>query len=229
MKRPNLSRRDRRAVTVGAALLGPALFWTLAVSPYLDALGEASERLAGERSLLRREQELVASAREYPGAFDAGAERLLKAAPRLMGGENDGAASAAVAGYVRRLSGIASAHLTRVEPGPSRAGGGGITALPVEITGESDLEGLLSLLQMLETGPKLVDVEDLRLEASDAPGVGGAAYATTPFFTPTGGAQPEVINFRFTVTGFTLAAPEARGPPRAAPTQTQGSREGSKE
>ncbi|HEU0055560.1 MAG TPA: type II secretion system protein GspM [Longimicrobium sp.] len=220
MKRPNLSRRDRRAVALGAALLAPALFWTLAVSPYLDALGAANERLASERSLLRREQELVASAREYPKAFDAGAERLLRAAPRLMGGENDGAASAAVAGYVRRLAGIASAHLTRVEPGASRAAGGGVTALPVAVTGESDLEGLLSFLQMLETGPKLVDVDDLRLEASDAPGAVGATYSATPFFTPST-AQPEVIHFQFTVTGFTLAAPEARGPPRPATTQDE--------
>ena len=214
MKRPALTPRDRKAITWGAAVLVPALAWTMVVSPYLDALGEAKTRLEQDRATLEREMEVLSEAADYRRAFDDGAEKLLAAAPRLMGGDDDGAASAAVAGYLRRLARMGGAHVTRVEPGPSRDAGGGVTALPVGVSGESDLEGLLTFLQMLEAGPKLVDVDELRIEASGsgAPAGIGTAAGGQPFYTPIGptGApveQPEVISFRFTATGFTLAQP----------------------
>jgi hypothetical protein len=110
---------------------------------------------------------------------------------------------------------MGGAHVTRVEPAASRDAGGGITALPVAVIGESDLEGLLTFLHMLETGPKLVNVDELKIESANggAPVAAGAAYAATPFYTPSGapGGQPEVISFRFTATGFTLAQPARRG------------------
>lgn len=206
IRMPKLGARDRRAVLLGAAVLAPALAWAFAVRPYLEAVAEAGDRLAVERRLLRGELELVAAAPEYPKAFDAGAERLLAAAPRLMGGDDEGAAAAALAGYLRRTAQAGGANLTRVEPAAAAEAGAGVRALPVAVTGESDLEGLLTFLQMLESGPKLVHVRDLRLEAAASAGPQPAAYAATAY-TPDPAAQPEVITFRFTATAFTLAEP----------------------
>jgi hypothetical protein len=205
MRAPRFGPRDRRAVLLGAAVLAPAFAWTFAAAPYLAAVRDAGDRLAVERRLLGGELELLASAESYPDAFDAGAERLLAAAPRLMGGDDEGAAAAALAGYVRRLAQTGGASLARVEPAAASDAGGGVRALPVGVTGETDLEGLLTFLQLLESGPKLVHIRDLRLEAAEAPA--GPAYAPGVIFTPAAGAQPEVIRFRFTATAFTLAAP----------------------
>ncbi|HEX2077483.1 MAG TPA: GspMb/PilO family protein [Longimicrobium sp.] len=207
MRMPDLGPRDRRAILIGAAVLAPAFAWTFAAGPYLAAVADAGDRLALERRLLGGELELLASASAYPKAFDAGAERLLAAAPRLMAGDDEGAAAAALAGYVRRLAQMGTANLTRVEPAASYDAGGGVRALPVGVTGETDLEGLLTFLQLLESGPKLVHVQELRLEASSTPAGGGAAYGgATAFYTPAA-APPEVITFRFTAVAFTLAAP----------------------
>ena len=224
MRAPRLTPRDRRAVLIGAAVLVPGLLWSLVASPYLSAVADANERLAAERGLLRRELELLASASEYPKAFDAGAERLLKAAPRLMGGEDDGSASAAMAGYVRRLARMGGANLTRVEPAAAFDAGGGVRALPVAVTGETDLEGLLTFLQLIESGPKLVHVQELRLEAAGGPAPMAAYAAPTPFYTP-GNAQPEVITFRFTATAFTLAS--SKGAAAADPAAVEGDSAGS--
>ncbi len=207
IRMPALGPRDRRAVLIGAAVLAPAFAWTFAAAPYLAAVADARDRLALERRLLRGELELLASASAYPKAFDAGAERLLAAAPRLMAGDDEGAAAAALAGYVRRLAQMGTANLTRVEPAPSYDAGGGVRALPVGVTGETDLEGLLTFLQLLESGPKLVHVQELRLEAAAAPAAGGTAYAGAPAFYAPAAAPPEVITFRFTAVSFTLAAP----------------------
>jgi type II secretory pathway component PulM len=204
MKPVSLSPRDRKAVLLGAAVLLPALLWTLALAPYLDALHDRRARLADERRLLARELELLAQARGFPRAFDQGARRILAVAPRLTGGDDDAAAGAAVASYVRRLAQLGGANVTRVDPAPVRDAGGGITALPVAVTGEADLEGLMSFLQMLETGPKLVRVDELKIEAQDGPATAGASYSPTPFFVAPGGGS-EVIRFNFTATGYTIA------------------------
>lgn len=207
MRMPALGPRDRRAILIGAAVLAPAFAWTFAAAPYLSAVADARDRLELERRLLRGELELLASASAYPKAFDAGAERLLAAAPRLMAGDDEGAAAAALAGYVRRLARMGTANLTRVEPAPSYDAGGGVRALPAGVTGETDLEGLLTFLQLIESGPKLVHVQELRLEAASAPAGGGEAYGgAAAFYTPAA-APPEVITFRFTAVAFTLAAP----------------------
>lgn len=205
MKLPPPGSRDRRALIVGACVLLPALLWVLVAGPYLDALADARDQLAVERGALRRETQLLKSGSRYPASFDSGAARLLRAAPRLVGGGDTRAATATLAGYVRRLSNLGGANLTRVEPGAAFDAGGGVRGLPVGVAGEGDLEGLMTLLLLLETGPKLVHVRDLHLEAANAPTPMGAAYMATPVYAQ-GSAAPEVISFRFTATAFTLAA-----------------------
>jgi len=188
---PRLNARDRRAVIIGALILAPGLAWAFGVRPYLDAVAETGERVTTERALLERELALVASARRHPEEFRTGAERLLQAAPRLIGGGDDGAAAAALAGYLRRLAGMGGASLRSVEPATTRDAGAGLTALPVVVSGEADLQEVLTFLRLLETGPKLVQVRELRLESMSR-----EASATS-------------ISFRFVATGFTLASDSA--------------------
>jgi hypothetical protein len=203
-----LNARDRKAVLTGAMVLAPGLAWAFGVRPYLDAVADTSDRVKTERALLERELELVASARRHPEEFRAGAGQLLEAAPRLVGGGDDGAAAAALAGYLRRLAGMSGATLASVEPTSTRDAGGGVTALPVTLSGEADLEAVLSFLRLLETGPKLVQVRELRLESrSRGTPAAGAPYATGAVLPATAAREgPESISFRFVATGFTLAA-----------------------
>jgi hypothetical protein len=209
---PRLNARDRRAVAIGAMILAPGLAWAFGVRPFLDAVSETGERVRTERALLERELALVASARHHPEEFRAGAERLLGEAPRLIGGSDDGAAAAALAGYLRRLAGMGGASLRSVEPATTRDAGAGITALPVVVSGEADLQEVLTFLRLLETGPKLVQVRELRLESTSrgAPAA-GASYATSAFLPATPAPEgPASISFRFVATGFTLAADTLR-------------------
>ena len=107
-----------------------------------------------------------------------------------MAGDDEGAAAAALAGYLRRTAQAAGANLTRVEPAAAAEAGSGVRALPVAVTGESDLEGLLTFLQLLESGPKLVHVRDLRLEAARARRARAARAARTAATAYTPGPRP---------------------------------------
>jgi len=207
---PNLSPRDRRAVVIGALLLVPAMAWSQGVLPYLRAVREAQGELRREGGLLQRELQVLAGASRYPAEFGAGADRLLAEVPRLIGGGDDGAASAALAGYVRGVAQAARVQLSRVEPASSADAGAGVTSLPLEVSGEGDIEGIMTLLHLLETGPKLVHVTGMTLEtgepptsaSSSAPDPSQANFLSGVMSAP---AVPETIGFRLRITGFTLA------------------------
>lgn len=213
MRLPNLSPRDRRAMILGALLVVPATAWSQGVLPYLRAVRDAQAELRQERGLLERELQVLAGSARYPTEFSAGADRLLAEVPRLIGGGDDGAASAALAGYVRGVAQAARVQLSRVEPASSADAGGGVTSLPLEVSGEGDIEGIMTLLHLLETGPKLVHVTGMTLETGEAPST-AAAGASPPdpsqssFLSgvmPPPAAVPETIGFRLRITGFTLA------------------------
>lgn len=186
---PTLGDRDRRALLLGLAVLAPALIWALVLSPYLGAVRTAGERVVGERELLRRELELLARAAEYPLAFEQGSARLLEAARTTFAGDNPAMASAALAQYVQAEARASRVLLTRLEPLPAEEAGPDLISLPLRVHGETDLEGLLTLLQTLERGSKLVRVDDLRIQ-----GVRTAAAAVDGDF--------EVLSFEFVCTGF---------------------------
>ncbi|HEY0020612.1 MAG TPA: GspMb/PilO family protein [Longimicrobium sp.] len=208
MRMPNLSARDRRAVVMGALLVLPATAWSQGVLPYLRAVRDAQADLRQERGLLTRELQVLAGSSRYPAEFGAGADWLLAEVPRLVGGGDDGAASAALAGYVRGVAQAARVQLSRVEPSSSADAGGGVTSLPLEVSGEGDIEGIMTLLHLLETGPKLVHVTGMTLDAgepSTAPPVDPAQASFLSGAMPAHAAVPETIGFRLRITGFTLA------------------------
>jgi hypothetical protein len=191
-----LSSRDRRALALGAFTLGPMLIWALAVGPYLRGIADLADQLAAEREVLRRELEILGSAASYPAAVEEAAGRLLATAPRLFGGENSAVASAALAQHLQMLAERDRVLLTRLEPLPATEAGTGVIALPLRVHGETDLQGLLTLLHGLETSAKLVRVEDLRVQGSR----GSAARADQDI---------EVLSFEFLATGYMLEdAPE---------------------
>jgi len=203
---PTLSARDRRALLLGGLILGPALLWALVAAPYLRAVSYASERLIAERELLRREVELLATADEDPAALEVGAERLLEVAKRLVGGENPAVANAAHAQYLQTVARDSRVLITRMEPLAAEEAGIGLVALPLRVQGETDLEGLMTLLHSLEAGSKLVSVENLRIQ-----GLRTAAAA--------GSADAEVLTFEFTTSGFMLV--ELDGPLPGAPVESE--------
>lgn len=198
MKIPPLSTRDRRALLVGASVLIPALFWGLVARPYVRAVERTSSNLAAERELLRREVVLLASADQFPAALEEGAAQLLEVASRLFGGENPSVTSATLAQYLQKAARSARVLLTRLEPVPAEEAGTGVIALPLRVRGETDLEGLLTLLHSLETGEKLVRVENLQIQG---------LRTTAPRSD-----DSEALSFEFTAAGFMLAEAEAAEP-----------------
>jgi type II secretion system (T2SS) protein M len=189
---PRLGPRDRRALALGAALLGAGLAVRVAVMPSIRLAGEMRDQIARERDLLGRERALLAEVKAYPARMPGTERALLDEAPRLFGGADLSTAPATLVNY---LSTRALEHRVFVQQSASRppsAVASGVTRLQVDFRAVGDLEGMLALLRELESGPKLLTVERLTIGQAERLNVGG---------TP---RDEEVLGLSATVSGYAL-------------------------
>ena len=187
-----MSAKDRRAIVLGAAVLLPALFYVWGVRPYRAALTETRDELETARLALSREKAAVVTTRANPDAQRAADSALAMAIPRLFAGRDDAIASSQLAAYLGAVARGSRVLMQDANTRPSTPSAEGIRTLRVEIRGESDIQGIVTFLQNLEGGQKLVRVD--KLEITRVPGL----EEKNGF---------ETLSVAATVSGFAFAAP----------------------
>ena len=162
-----LAPGDRRAILLGLGVMVSAVVILFGVRPSYGALTDARERLAAERGVLAREIQLLESAAVLPKHIQEALRttaavdlRLLEAPSRILaeGQLTDLLETSAVLSRVllREIESIAPARGTEPPPGTE--------TLRLSVSGESDLEGVLTFLDTMESGLLLVRVTGLALE-----------------------------------------------------------------
>lgn len=183
---PTLSDKDRLALRRGGIAMALMLSWMLGLRPAISSFRDLSDQVEAQRATLVRELAVLSSINSYADAVELSGDQLLEVSSRLFGGETDGVAAAYLAEYVQSAARSGRALLNRLDPTEAQVAYEGLNALSVSVHGESDVEGLVTLLYLLEGGEKLVHITDLRIQASR------------------GASDMEVITFQFLVTGFQL-------------------------
>ena len=183
----SLSARDRRALLLGGGIVAAA-----GVFAALRSGGEPGgvrEAIRTERAALARERGLVLQAGAFASALTAERERMNELSPRLFRGEDALAAASAVEAYVLDAAERSRVAVRQSESRDAGGAGEGIAALQVDLRGESDLRGVLSLVRALDSGARLVRVERLSIERTAAGAPGG----------------PERLDFVLTAYGYAQA------------------------
>lgn len=187
-----LGPRDRRAVLVGGAVLAPMLAFSLVGKPYLHARRVLAEQVHEQQDLLRRELELVQSGSHLSNDLSAAASSLAHARPRLFPARDPLSATALLVSAVSETARQQGVLVEAVESRPAEYLHNGLMAVQVDMRGRGDLEGLLRWLDALETGPKLLRVEQLSVAQ-----IGSGATNDSP--------EAEALSFAAGVRGFILA------------------------
>jgi hypothetical protein len=190
MQSETLSARDRRALHLGALLAGPALAWSLLLSPYVRHERALRTEIETERALLSRELGLHAAERELRMAAADGAQRVKAATPLLFDHGRGGLVSAAVGEYVQDVAEGTGVQLEEMAPREPQAAARGLRPVALGVAGRGQLDAVLELLTRLASGPKLVLVDSVAITAA-VPGDGVRATRAP-------------LAFRMTVTGYTL-------------------------
>jgi type II secretion system (T2SS) protein M len=191
MKWSTLSARERRTVTLGAAITIVSLSALYVVRPYRAALADAQDQLAAERSTLARERAAVAESRRNPELRRVADSAMQSMRSRLFEGKDDVMASAELASYLGDVARKARVFMQDASTRPAAPMPSGVRTLRVEIRAESDLLGTLLFLQALERGDKLVRVDRLDITRS----------------ARAGDTDMEVLSIAATISGF--AVPES--------------------
>ena len=195
MKLGNLSLSERRTVPIGASIVLASGLFVRGFKPYATSLGGAKERLRLERETLAREQTTVAQARADPLLQQRADSAMALTTPRLFSGRDDVMASADLVAYLGDMSRRARVLLQDATTRPSSTTASGVRTLRVDIRAESDLQGILTLLQTLEWGDKLIRVE--RIDLSRLPNAADDD-------------KTETLSLSATIAGFALPAESLR-------------------
>ncbi len=204
MKWSTMSAKDRRAIIIGALILLPSLFYVFGVRRYSEAMAETRDELETARLALSREKAAVVGTRTDPNAQRTADSALAMAMPRMFEGRDDAFASSQLAAYLGRVAQHSRVLMQDANTRPSSTNEEGIRTLRVEIRAESDLRGIVTFLQNLEGGGKLVRVD--RLEISRVPGL----EEKNGF---------ETLSVAATIAGFAFGVPSTDS---AAKTSTKG-------
>jgi hypothetical protein len=168
MKFSTMSASDRRALTLGAIVVVPSLFFVFAVKPYIAALNDVRQQLSVESDAFARERAAVSAAKRNPLMQHLADSAMQAMSPRLFEGRDDVMASAEVATYLGEIARSNHVWLQDASTRPATALDGGVRALHVEIRGESDLRGIMEFTKSLESGNKFIRIQ--RLDISTQPG-----------------------------------------------------------
>ena len=195
-----LAPRDRRAILLGLGILIPAAGYVLGVKPYRAALADVRDRIGAEQELLSRELALLESAPTLPQAIqEARAEaqvhedRLVQAVSGVLA-EAELTRLLEAAAFRSRvlLEEIRGGELGRGEEPPP-----GLSVVRLHLRGESDLEGVLTFLDELETSRLFLRIRGLALEPEVARPESENEEESRGPAVPTG-----VVGFQLIVDGF---------------------------
>lgn len=164
------SARDRRALWIGAAIVAPVLLWRLAMAPAAAAMARADERVTAARELLARERAMLRDAPRLPARERTTRARAADEAPRLFGGADTVAATAALAAWVRDAAVGAGLRNAQASAAPVEVVTEGVAAVGVELRAEGSFAALAAWLELMESGERLLAVERLDIAAADTDG-----------------------------------------------------------
>lgn len=179
-----LSRRERIVAAVGlvaALLIGG---WTLVVQPIIERNRAAAELVPARERVLERRRDLVARKQAILDELRATDVEIDKLASRFLASATPAVAASELQKIAKDLAAQASTEIRseRILPTAER---GELLEVPIEIAVSGDVRQLVDLLARLESAPKLLTVQELKVRVVNV-------------------SQPKELLATLTLSGFIL-------------------------
>lgn len=164
-----LSPRERRVVTAGAIVGGLALLAMRGVVPFVERWSAREGVLAAKAGQLARLQAVVADEARLREAVAERQRRHAGNGARLLPGGTAALAGSSLQALLSHYAEVSRVALDRIEIlGGDTAAGGRLVTVPAQLSGRADVYGLVDLLRYLQTGERLLVIDDVRVTASPA-------------------------------------------------------------
>jgi hypothetical protein len=156
-------------IAAGAAVSALALLVVLVVLPLRDRWLEREAEIAAKREQLARLRGLVTSERAIREALAAQRRNRGPLSTRLLTGATPALAASELQLLIQRYANQSRVTLERVdvvgEPKPAEEG---LPAIPVQLSGQGDIYGLVDLLYYLQHGEKLLVIDEIQVTGAQS-------------------------------------------------------------
>ena len=179
-----LSRRERTIVIVGVLAIAVVGGWELIVQPLVERSRLAADLVPAREQALVRRRDLLARQGTITAELAAADARIEQLSERFLTAAAPAVAASELQKLAKEMAAGASTEIRseRILPPVER---GEILEIPVEIAVSGEIRQLVDLLSRLETSPKMLTVQDLRVRVVNV-------------------SQPKELLATLTVSGFIL-------------------------
>lgn len=186
-----MSRRDRRALVIGAFIVATTVVTGRGVTIFLRWQHETDEELSVERESLSRATAAIALSQRVDDSARVRGARIVALAPVILSGDTPATASATLAGIVSGAAARANVRVGALQLHADTASR--TTFVRVDVRGEvtGDIAGISAMLASLEGGPTLLAVRELSITQPE---------------TSAPADRPEALRVELTVQGLMLRA-----------------------
>ncbi|HET7584030.1 MAG TPA: type II secretion system protein GspM [Gemmatimonadaceae bacterium] len=189
MKMISLSPRDRRALSLGGAVLALLLLVARGLpawSAWATSQRAIADQLAAQ--VARARSDVRSSAPTHDSLVMRG-KRMVALAPRILAGESPASAVATLGGVLSGAAATAGVQVGAVQMSVDSSATSAFSRVRVRASATGDIAGVTELLRELEQGPTLLSVRELNLSQPEP-----AAPAS----------QPEALRIELVVEGLAL-------------------------
>jgi len=186
----NLSRRERMLVglaVIAAVILGG---WLYVIEPILERSRSAAELVPTRQQVLQQRRDLITRHAAITAELDATMKRFDKLSEGFLTAGTPAVAASELQKIVKDMAAQARTEVRseRILPPADR---GELLEIPVEIAVACEIRQLVDLLARLDSAPKLLPVQELKIRVVNM-------------------TQPKDLLVTLTVSGFVLPAAPAK-------------------
>ena len=158
----NLSRRERTIIAAGLAVAIGIGGWSFVVEPILEANRSARELVPAREEVLQKKRDLIARKGVIEAELRSTTERLNDVSARFLTSATPAVAASELQKLVKDMAAQANTEVRseRILPPAER---GELLEIPVEIAVSGEIRQLVDLLARLDSAPKLLTVQDVRV------------------------------------------------------------------
>jgi Tfp pilus assembly protein PilO len=178
------SRRERAIIVLGGVAVVLVLGWIFVLDPVMDRLRNTSELVPARTQALQRRMDLLARKDAIVKELERTNADIERASARFLTEAAPAVAASELQKLTKEMAAQASTEIRseRILPVVER---GEVLEIPVEIAVSGEIRQLVDLLARLESAPKMLTVQDLRIRVVNV-------------------SQPKELLATLTVSGFIL-------------------------
>jgi hypothetical protein len=167
MRIADSSRRERRVVAAGLAIVVLTLLTRFAFIPFALRWSEREATIASTADRIARLRSLIADESRLRSALRSSASST--AARRLVTGRTTALAGSALQAAIQSAADRSRVAVNRLDlAGAPDSATGGLPSIPVTISAVGDVYGLSEFLSMLENGTPVIQVKQLTVVSNSS-------------------------------------------------------------